>query len=326
MSRLALRVPLPRTEEAMEEARERGVYDESRSVRRVGDRTEVPVTRPLSLNGYEIVEQDEPVRRRVSLGDYVENPPPYSIVGDVALVRFGESDDNADEERRQEVADALKRHHGVRVVLEDLGVEGDKRVPETRHIAGERDTETVHRENGFEFALDASRVMFSVGNAEERVRMRETVDEDETVFDTFAGIGYFAVPAAVGGASVVAVEIRETAYEYLVENANRNGVADHIDARNADCRDVSVDADRVIMGHFEATRDDFLGHALDCVGDEGVLHVHDAVHENSKDETVRRVEEAARRHGYDATTDVRRIKGYAEGVAHIVVDACVRRV
>jgi tRNA wybutosine-synthesizing protein 2 len=237
-------------------------------------------------------------------------------------VRFGD----VDNKRETAVADALEKHHGVRVVLEDLGVEGETRVPETRHVAGERDTETVHRENGFEFALDPSRVMFSVGNAEERVRMREVVKKDETVFDMFAGIGYFAVPAAVGGASVVAAEIRETAYEYLIENARRNGVADRLDARHADCRDISVNADRVIMGHFEATRNDFLKHALGCVGDEGVLHVHDAVHEESKDETVRAVEETACENGYDAETDVQRVKGYAEGVAHVVVDAQVRRV
>jgi tRNA wybutosine-synthesizing protein 2 len=237
-------------------------------------------------------------------------------------VRF----DDADDEREQAVAEALDEIHGIRVVLEDLGVKGETRIPETRHVAEERDTETVHRENGFEFALDPSHVMFSVGNAEERVRMRKTVDENETVFDMFAGVGYFAVPAAVGRASVVAAEIRETAYEYLIENAHRNGVADRLDARHADCREVSVNADRVIMGHFEATRDDFLKHALDCVGDEGVLHVHDAVHEESKDETVRTVEEKAREKGYAAETDVRRVKGYAEGVAHVVADASVRRV
>jgi tRNA wybutosine-synthesizing protein 2 len=317
---LALRVPVERTEEIMVEAREHGVYDESRSVRRVGDSTEVPVTSPL--DGYRVVEQDEPVRRRVSLGDFVDDPPPYRIVGDVALVRF----DEADDEREQAVAEALDEIHDIRVVLDELGVEGETRVPKTRHVSGEHDTETVHHENGFEFSLDPSNVMFSVGNAEERVRMREVVKEGETVFDMFAGIGYFAVPAAVGGASVVAAEIREAAYGYLVENARRNGVADRLDARHADCRDVSVDADRVIMGHFEATRDDFLKHALDCVGEEGVLHVHDAVHEESKDETVHAVEEKARKEGYAAETDARRVKGYTEGVAHIVVDASVRHV
>jgi tRNA wybutosine-synthesizing protein 2 len=317
---LALRVPVERTEEVMEEAREFGVYDESRSIRRVGDSTEVPVTSPLE--GYRVVEQDEPVRRRVSLNDFVDDAPPYRIVGDVALVRF----EDADYEREQAVADALDKIHGISVVLDDLGVRNETRIPETRHVAGEPEMETVHRENGFEFALDPSRVMFSVGNAQERVRMRKTVDENETVFDMFAGIGYFAVPAAVGGASVVAAEIRETAYEYLIENAHRNGVADRLDARHADCREVSVNADRVIMGHFEATRNDFLKHALDCVGDEGVLHVHDAVHEESKDETVRTVEETARKNGYTAETDVRRVKGYAEGVAHVVVDARIRRV
>jgi tRNA wybutosine-synthesizing protein 2 len=307
---------LSRTEEVMSEARERGVYDDSRSVRRVGDRTEVPVTRPFG--GYETVEQDEPARRRVSLGDYVDDPPPFDIVGDVALVSFGD----ADEERERAVADALGKLHGVRTVLAHEGVEGDTRVPRTRHVAGERDTETVHRENGFVFALDPARVMFSVGNAGERVRMRDAVASGERVFDMFAGIGYFAVPAAVGGAEVVAAEVRETAHDYLAENARRNGVADRLDARHTDCRDVDVTADRVIMGHFDAT-DGYLDHALGRVGGDGVLHVHDAVHEESKEETARAVEEAARRRGYDAETKVRRVKGVAEGVAHVVVDARV---
>jgi tRNA wybutosine-synthesizing protein 2 len=211
----------------------------------------------------------------------------------------------------------------VRSVLEDLGVEGETRVPQTRHVAGERDTETVHRENGFEFALDPAEVMFSAGNAAERVRIRDVVGKDEAVFDMFAGIGYFAVPAAVGGADVVAAEIRETAHTYLLENAERNEVTDSLETRHADCRDVAADADRVIMGHFDATGDKYLKHALDCLRTGGVLHVHDAVHEESEGETVRSVEQAAHRHGYDAETTVRRIKGVAEGVAHIVVDARV---
>jgi len=319
MTNLALSVPPRRTEEVMEEARDRGVYDDSRSVRRLGEGVEVPVTRPFGEHA--VVGQNEPVRRRASLDDYVDDPPPYSLVGDAALVRF----DGADEEHKKAVADALEEHHGVRVVLEELGVEGETRVPETRHVAGEIDTETVHRENEFEFALDPSSVMFSVGNAEERVRMRDTVEGDETVFDMFAGIGYFAVPCAVGGAQVIAAEKRREPYEYLVENARRNGVADNLDAHHSDCRDVEVDAniDRVVMGHFESTREDFLTHAFDSVGNECVLHVHDAVHEEAKEETVRAVKEAAHRHGYDAETTLRRVKGYAEGVAHVVVDTRV---
>lgn len=324
MSDFALRVPPPVTEEVMQEARERGVYDDTRSVRRLGEYVEVPVTRPVSIGGHEVVKQDEPVARRVSLGDFVENPPSFSLVGDVALVRF---DGSASDGYKRDVADALDEIHDVRVVLEDLGIEGETRVPETRHVAGERDTdtETVHRENGFEFVLDPSRTMFSVGNAEERVRMRDSVGEGETVFDMFAGIGYFAVPAAVGGASVIAAEKRRVAYEYLVENAERNGVAESLDARHADCRKVcpAAPVDRVIMGHFDATSGDFLAHALNCVGDEGVLHVHDATHEDARDETVRRVEETARSAGYAVETEVRRVKGYAEGVAHVVVDVRV---
>lgn len=316
---LAVRVLPSRTEEVMEEARDLDVYDDSRSVRRLGEMVEVPVTRPF--RGYETVGQNKPVARRVSLDDIVDDPPPYTVVGEVALVDFNA----CEEERKEEVADALMDLRSIRTVLEDNGVKGEERVPKTRHIAGDRSTETVHQENRFEFVLNPSRVMFSVGNAAERVRMRDAVVDGERVFDAFAGIGYFAVPAALGGAEVVAAEVRREAYDYLVENARRNGVSERIDAHHADCRNIEVSANRVIMGHFEATRDDFLGHALGCVGEEGVLHVHDAVHEASTDETVRAVEATASGGGYDVETDLRRVKGYAEGVAHVVVDARVSR-
>jgi len=62
-------------------------------------------------------------------------------------------------------------------------------------IAGFK-TETVHRENGVIFNLDARKVMFSAGNLKERMRM-SLFGKDEFVVDMFAGIGYFTLQMAV---------------------------------------------------------------------------------------------------------------------------------
>jgi len=314
-----LRVPPHSTERVMREARERGVYDETRSVRLNGGKVEVPVEEPYG--DYTAVCQNSPKRRRVSLESFVDDPPSYRLVGDVALVEFGERGAR----ERAEVAEALEEIHDTRAVLDDRGIEGEERVPDVRHVAGDDNTETVHHENGFEFALDPARVMFSTGNAEERVLMRETVSEGEKVLDMFAGIGYFAVPLAVGGADVVAVEKRRVAYDYLVENGERNGVEDSLDARHGDSREVSLngEVDRVVMGHFDATGRAYLQSGLEAVGDEGLLHVHDAVHAENEDETLRRVESVAEDEGYETETGLREVKSYSEGVAHVVVDASV---
>lgn len=311
---LAVRAPLRETEAVMREARRREVYDDSRSVVRDGDCTEVPVEDRVPLMGYEVVVQDDPVLRRRSLDGFLEFVAPnYHVVGDVALVGF----DGHSRDQKQDVAEALlELHPHIDTVVEDRGVEGVTREPDVEVIMG-GETETLHRENGYRFKLDVGEVMFSVGNAGERKRMQEVVEEGERVYDMFAGIGYFSVPLALGGADVAAAEINPAAYEYLVENAGLNGVTESIDAVNRDCRDVVVDGDRAVLGHFDATS--YVCHAVRCVG-SGWLHVHDAAYDPM--ETVREVEAGvAEAGGVVESVDVRRVKGYSEGVDHVVVDA-----
>ncbi|MDY6764714.1 MAG: class I SAM-dependent methyltransferase family protein, partial [Halobacteria archaeon] len=156
-----------------------------------------------------------------------------------------------------------------------------------------------------------------VGNSRERVLMYEKVEEGERVFDMFAGIGYFSIPIATGGGEVTATEINPVAYNYLLENARLNDV--EVNAFNDDCRNISVDADRVIMGHFDSL--DFLDHALNCL-DEGWIHLHDAVHEADIDEPEEEVRKSAEDKGREVIlTQTRRIKSYSEGVWHVVVDS-----
>jgi tRNA wybutosine-synthesizing protein 2 len=187
--------------------------------------------------------------------------------------------------------------------------------------------------------MDLARVMFSPGNKAERARMGEVVDEGETVFDAFAGIGYFTLPMARAGASVTAVERNPTAFEYLTENAMLNGVTDRVQAYRADCRDVlteGLDAfggpatvDRLVLGYYDATEPDgdgghtYLDPAFGALSPGGVAHVHEATPEDLIFERpIERIEAAAAARGRTVEVlDTRRVKGYSEGVAHVVVDA-----
>jgi tRNA wybutosine-synthesizing protein 2 len=171
--------------------------------------------------------------------------------------------------------------------------------------------------------MDLAEVMFSPGNKAERRRMGEVVAADESVFDMFAGIGYFALPMARAGAHVTATEIRPAALRQLVENAHLNDVTERISAYRADCRDVAVDdADRVVMGHYEAP--DYLETALAALRPGGTVHCHAAVPEAELGRTERRIDEAAADAGRSvASAERRRVKSHSEGVAHVVVDAVV---
>jgi len=155
--------------------------------------------------------------------------------------------------------------------------------------------------------------------------------DGERVVDMFAGIGYFTLPMARAGAEVTAIERNPAAFEFLLENVRRNDVADRVHPYRADCRDVleqvddatDVTADRVVMGYYEAH--EYLDSALAALESGGVVHMHEATPEALVFERpVGRLREAAEARGRTVDIlDTRRVKGYSEGVAHVVVDARV---
>ncbi|MFB6284429.1 MAG: class I SAM-dependent methyltransferase family protein [Halobacteria archaeon] len=329
---LAVEVDLEYTEHVLREARELGVYDRSRSVINEGDVNHVPVTRSVQKNpGYftygTVVRQPDPVFRRRGLETYLPRdfphplPGGWSVVGDIVLVKL----DGVPDEAKQRTGEALlELHPHCNSVFEDHGVSGVTREPDVEHVAGSRETETVHRENGYVFELDVAETMFSIGNAAERVRMEEVTQPEETVYDMFAGIGYFTVPAALSAEKVYAAEINPTAAEYLRRNVDHNGVGKKVEVHEGDCRQYTPTADRVVMGYFDAP--EYLDHALNCLNPPGTIHVHAVIPSDGKtelQENIRSKLRSARKETGDTeivSHEVREVKGYSEGLVHVVDD------
>ncbi len=202
--------------------------------------------------------------------------PSIKYLGDVALVRLPR-------DFTGDLADLGKKvldRGGVRTVLLVEGVEGWERVPKVRFLAGSQKTETIHREYGWIYCLDASKVMFSLGNSFERLRMNRLPHEREVVVDMFAGVGQFTIPLAKSKAGrVVAFEINPEAYRYLVQNIRLNKVGGKVTAYNDDCRNavkygLAHRADRVVMGYLFGTIE-CLPVALQIAKDGAVIHFHE---------------------------------------------------
>ncbi|WP_336342903.1 class I SAM-dependent methyltransferase [Halalkalicoccus ordinarius] len=343
-------VAKPEGERAIASLRAEGVYDDSRSVREAGDEAlALPVTeRPTETDVRAIRRQSDPEPRSPGLLDLLRDrgwsedelagvPRSWAVIGSVILADFEGCP------RESEVGDALlELHGGADTVLAREGISGEHREPSVRTVAGAGDTETIHTEHGTRYALDLAEVMFSPGNKAERARMGDVVTEDERVLDMFAGIGYFTLPMARAGAHVTAIERNPTAFRYLLENSVLNGVEEKIEAYRADCRDVEIEeeVDRVVMGYYDAaeprsddgrassgTSYEYLDHALGALTDGGIVHVHEATPEALLwDRPVSRLEDAAERTGREVELlDRRRVKGYSEGVVHVVLDARIGR-
>ena len=337
-NRLSAVVEKTRAQATIGALRAEGVYDDDRPVYECGgDAVAIPVTHPPEQTAVREVVVDEGPADPPTLATLLADrgwteaeldsvPASWAVIGRVILVRV------EDCPRPDEVGKALlDLHGGADTVLARTGIDGPHREPTVRVLAGEGDTETVHREHGTEYALDIATVMFSPGNKSERTLMGERVEDGERVLDMFAGIGYFTLPMARGGASVTAVERNPASFQYLVENVLRNGVQDRVETYRADCRDVTAGVaagddrpfDRIVMGHYDAH--EYLDSALAVLAPGGTLHLHTATPERLLPERpTSRLDRAVGEADRQITDiDVRNVKGYSEGVVHAVVDAVI---
>ena len=231
----------------------------------------------------------------------------YHLVGDVAVL-------HGDAPTEEELA-GLVHHCRPRGVIRVKGFVGEMRIPDVEVLYGTVG-EVRHREEGYTFILDPGRVMFAQGNRNEKARIAALVRPGERVADMFAGIGYFTIPAASSGATVHAMEINQTAFEYLQRNIIENHVADRVRAEVGDCRALlSGVYDRVLMGHFDAPS--MLADALAHVRSGSVLHVHSI---GDAEPTTR---EAVAEAGLAATVTSRRVKKYGPHAWHMVQDVTI---
>ena len=167
----------------------------------------------------------------------------------------------------------------------------------------------VNKENGCLFKLDLSKVMWSKGNNNERLRIARLVEDGETVIDMFAGIGYFSIPIGVhaNAREVISIEINPNSYHFLCENIKLNKL-DNINPVLGDCmvETPKYNADRIIMGYVKTTHH-YLKVAIDSLNEGGILHYHETVPEKLN----RPVE----------LLKINKIKKYSPGVWHVVIDA-----
>lgn len=149
----------------------------------------------------------------------------FQIIGDIAVVAIPPEL----ESRKKDIALAIAtKHRNIRTVLcKTSKLEGDRRVAAFELLVGEG-TVTVHREFGFVYRLDVSKVFFNSHLSYERNRIASKVRPGEKVLVPFCGVGPFAIPAAFKGANVFALETNPEACRWLAENVKLNRVEDKV--------------------------------------------------------------------------------------------------
>ncbi|MBQ2226833.1 MAG: class I SAM-dependent methyltransferase family protein [Methanobrevibacter sp.] len=239
----------------------------------------------------------------------------YKKIGDILIV-----DNNCPDSGFEE----LSKKHNVKTIMKIDHIQGTRREPVYKILYGS-ETETVNKENGCLFKLDLSKVMWSKGNNNERLRIARLVEDGERVIDMFAGIGYFSIPIGVhaNAEEVIAIEINPNSYEFLCENIQLNKL-DNITPILGDCKveTPKFKADRIIMGYVKTTHH-YLNVAINSLNEGGILHYHETVPEKlMMTRPVERIISEADGREVEILK-INKIKKYAPGVEHVVIDARV---
>jgi len=222
---LAVKVPKREAERARRRLIELGVLAKGYAVKREGEFVLFPVRAPVE--GFELVEGEfeRTERRPHSYREVVEVPAEvrpllpssFDVIGDIAIIELPEEL----MPHGKAIGEAILRaHRHIKAVFaKGSRIEGEYRVRELVHLAGEKRTETPHRENGVRLKLDVARVYFSPRLATERMRVFEKTRPGEVVFDMFAGVGPYSILLARKAGPVFACDINPWAIRYLEERA-----------------------------------------------------------------------------------------------------------
>ncbi|MBS7643693.1 class I SAM-dependent methyltransferase family protein [Candidatus Bathyarchaeota archaeon] len=347
-------VPKRFAEAVLLASRALALVDNSLAVKRVGEYVLIPLLRapsPREIDNLKSkfmditisVEDFEPIAKRPkSLIELLEEklppylisslPRSYDIVGDIAILEIPPELENYKDLIGEAV---LTLHKNVRTVLAKASsIQGAFRTRELTIIAGDRKTETTHREHGCVYHMDLSKVYFSPRLAYERNRVALQVQENETVIDMFAGVGPFSVLIAKRhrNIKVYAIDINPEAVRYLKLNIVANGVQDKVFPLQGDARVLIKEklrgvANRVIM-NLPAEAIAYIDVACEALSSEGgIIHFYEFASEPNPLESVRaRLIEAVSKSGrrVQAITNIRLVKPTAPREWQVAIDSIIR--
>lgn len=213
----------------------------------------------------------------------------FDIIGSgekaVAIIELEKSEMKNEKKIAEEI---MQKNKIVKSVLVKMSARKKEiRTRDYKLVAGEKNTEVLHKEHGYLIKLDPQKVYFSPRESTERQRIADQIQKNETIMLMFAGVGAFAVAIAKKKPvqKIFAVEINKKAVEYAEENIRINKISHLIVPIRADAKKIPKEflgkCNRVIMPlPLEAIN--FLDVAVKCLKKEkGVINLYSVSEEKN---------------------------------------------
>lgn len=228
--------PVQNSDSLQEEAH---IYLDPRKVQDISDSfkeeinwTDVYAEQELELT-YDNWTRDEVLR--AILPENVEVPTSYSQIGHIIHVNLRDEQLPYKTVIGQVLLDKVP---SARTVVNKLdGIDNTYRNFAMETLVGDPDTVVTVKESGCSFTFDFAKVYWNPRLATEHAALVNLLRKDDVLYDVFAGVGPFAVPAAKKGARVLANDLNPESYKWLCKNAESKKVKNLLTAFNKDGRD-----------------------------------------------------------------------------------------
>lgn len=211
------------------------------------------------------------------------------VVGDIAILKLPQEFQGSKSPIAQNL---LKAAPYIKVVLAQVGpVESLFRTRKLEWLAGEKRTETVHKEYGCRYRIDLNSVYFSPRLSHERKRIADLVSPGECVVNFFAGVGSFSIMIARHAcpSRIYSLDINPIAVRFHLMNSVLNRVHEIIDLICGDANSIVAAslvgrADRVLLPLPELALDSLSTAKSALKNGRGMVHCYVFVDANRRKE------------------------------------------
>jgi tRNA (guanine37-N1)-methyltransferase len=164
-------------------------------------------------------------KNKLTKADIKLIPRSFDTVGDIII--FSDFPESLKKKEKLIGEYLLIIHKRVKTITKKTqNYSGRYRIPKLKVLAGEKDLETIHKENGIKLKVNPEKAYFSPRTSTERLRVAKQVKRGNDVLVMFSGVMPFGLTIAKHSKAneICGIEINPKAHKYAEENVGLNKI------------------------------------------------------------------------------------------------------
>jgi len=180
---------------------------------------------------------------------------------------------------KKKANDVLKLKNIETIAVKTKIHSGTYRTKKVKIVAGKKNKETIHKENGVQIKLNIETCYFSPRLCNERLRISKDIKKNESVLVMFSGVGIYPIVFSKNSKAkeIYGIEINPKCHKYALENLELNKVS-NVKLYKGDVDEILPKIrkkfDRIVMP-LPKSSEDFLELAKSKIKKNGIIHFYD---------------------------------------------------